>query len=78
MFVSDVMAMGREKSALDPLSFDGSLELHDAAVEGLLLGGGEVSVFAAAAAVVPSSSQGKGGYKLHEEFFDFVVLVGGG
>ena len=79
MFVSNSMAVGGEKSALDPFSLDRGLELHDAVVNGFLLGGGEVGTSTAVAgAVVLSSSQGKGGFKLREEFFDFVVSVGGG
>ena len=37
MFVNDAMAMCITKPALDPLSFDGDLELLDGAVVGLLL-----------------------------------------
>ena len=73
------MFVGGTKSSLDPLSFDGGLELRDAAVEGFLLGGVEVGASAAAAAaVVPSSSLGKGRFKLCEDFFYFMSLVGGG
>ena len=53
------------------------MELHDAVVEGFLLGGGEVGA-PAAAAVFSSSIRGKGGFKLREEFWGFVVSVGGG
>ena len=69
MALGFVVARGA-KSALDPLLFDGGLELHDAAVEGFLLGGGEVGTSAAAAAaVVQSSSQGKGRFKFRKVFF---------
>ena len=37
MFVTDTMAVCITKPDLDPLSFDGGLELSDAAVVGLLL-----------------------------------------
>ena len=37
VFVTNTMALCRTKPALDPLSFDGGLELSDAAVVGLLL-----------------------------------------
>ena len=62
VFVSDAMTVGGAKSAIYPLSFDESLELLDAVVKGLLLGGGKFG--ASAAAVVSYSSQGKGGFKL--------------
>ena len=40
--------------------------------------GGEVGApSAVATAVVTSYSQGKGGFKIREEVFDLVVLVGG-
>ena len=69
VFISDDMAVDGAKSALGPLSFDGSLELFGAAVEGFILVGGEVGVSASTStAVVPSSSRGKGGFKLREDF----------
>ena len=37
VFLSNAMAVCRTKPALDPLSFDGDLELLDGAVVGLLL-----------------------------------------
>ena len=79
LFVSDAMAAGGEKFALDPLSLDIILELHDAVAEGFILVGREVGASAtAAAAVVLPSSRGKGIFKLRENFFDCVVSVGGG
>ena len=60
--------------------FYGGLDLSDAAVMVFLLCGGEVVVSTAAAAnfFALYSSRGKGGFKLCEEFFDLVILVGGG
>ena len=80
MFLSDAMAVCRTILALDPLSFDGGLELSDAAVVVFLLCVGESVVYATAAAnvVAPFSSQGKGRFKLCKEFLDLVVMVGGG
>ena len=39
---------------------------------------GAVSAAAAADTEAPSSSRGKGRFKLRQEFFDLVVLIGGG
>ena len=77
------MAMDGSEPALCPLLLDGCLQLSDAAVEGFFLCGRDgvaagAVAGAAADAVAQSSSRGKGGFKLREEFIDLVLLTGVG
>ena len=87
LFVANAMDVGGEEPTLDPLSFGGCLQSRDAAVQGFFLCGRDgvtddavATAVAAAAndAVALSSSRGKGGFNLCEEFLDLVLLTGGG